>query len=117
MSASNQTVIAQQSEIISVICRNAVSEAGILANLQGNFPSTGWTASLLSTRLSQGRSQGLYKGINSSGDPSGQVDGWQVNSRALYLNNPINKVYDGLCSNFLPRDPGCACINPQSVNH
>lgn len=107
MSSSNP-VINQNIEIISVICQQAVAFNGILSRLQQLYPSTGWTSSLLQTRLSNGVRQGIFVAIGNN--PSGPVAGYGINRNMLRLNFPQNAIYAPFCSQALPLgcSPSCS---------
>lgn len=94
--------INQNTQIVQVLCREAITFEGLLAALQSRFPSTGWTESLLTTRLDQGIQQGRIKPVGSN--PAGPVEGYTANQRALSINPSINAVYGCFCSNMFPVD-------------
>lgn len=91
----------QNIEIITVLCGGAsVDETGLLAALQSNYPTTGWTAELLNSRLVQGRREGRYRLVNDT--PYTTVGaGWQINPKMLSLNYPTNKVYANSCTSSI----------------
>src|SRR5436190_19409191 len=103
MSATS-TLVNQNIEIIQVICLQATTFDGILAALQSRFASTGWTETLLSTRISAGLRQGLF--IPVGDDPTLGVLGYQVNPRLASLNYAQNAVYVPYCSQI--RSANCA---------
>jgi len=97
-------IINENIEIITVICRSAVAFNGILSRLQQLYPATGWTADLLTTRLTKGIRQGLFTAVG--GNPAGPVQGYGINPRMLTLNYSQNVIYEPFCSNVIPQ--GCA---------
>ena len=107
MSSSNP-VINQNIEIISVICQRAVAFNGILSRLNQLYPSTGWTSSLLQTRLTNGVKQGIFIAIGNN--PAGPIAGYGINRNMLRLNFPQNAVYEAFCSQAVPLgcSPSCS---------
>lgn len=111
--STSSTVINQLTEVVTVICRQAVAFNGILSRLQTLYPATGWTDALLTLRLNQGVRQGLFKAIGSN--PAGPVDGYGINPNALRLNYSRNVIYEPFCNNLLPMGcaPSCGIVGTQ----
>jgi hypothetical protein len=101
--STSSPLINQNIEIISILCRHPVSFDGLLSSLQNLYPTTGWTANLLETRLRLGKRQGLFLPIGSN--PAGPVEGWSLQPNANWLNYPQNQLYEPFCSQIRPA--GC----------
>jgi hypothetical protein len=97
--------ITQNIEIVTVLCSGvAVAFNGILSRLQSLYPSSGWTDSLLLTRLNAGKKSGLFTAVGS--DPGGAVEGYALNKRMLSLNWAMNSIYGPFCTQIIAQ--GCA---------
>lgn len=91
----------QNTEIITVLCGGiSVDETGLLAALQSQYPSTGWTDELLNFRLVEGRREGRYRLVNTTPYTTDGA-GWQINPRMLVVNYPTNKVYASACTSSI----------------
>ena len=102
--------VSQNTEILTVLSVQTLTEDALLTALQVDFPSTGWTALLLIERLEEGRREGRY--IKYGGDIyTGVGAGWAANKLMFYLNYPENKVYKGV-SAAVPLAPCCPNQNP-----
>lgn len=98
------TVLNQNTQIVQVLCRESVTFDGLLAALQSRYPSTGWTESLLTTRIDQGIQQGRIKPVGT--DPAGPVEGYTINQNMGFLNPVLNAPFLCFCSNAFPTDLG-----------
>jgi hypothetical protein len=85
---------------------NGLTSESLLTNLQIRFPTSNWTADLLSYILSLGQRQGRIK---------------QLPNNVYYLNttmilvNPTNAIYQSASSAICNIPSGCACNNTTLV--
>lgn len=99
---SSNEIINQNIQIIQVLCRQTVTADALLAGLQSRFPTAGWTAELLSTRIAQGVKEGRLTPVANS--PYVAAQGYKVNYNMTRL-NAVNKIYECFCSSILETTP------------
>jgi len=95
----------QNSQVISVLCKQGLLFGGLLSALQRRYPTGGWTSASLTNVLNQGVKRGRFlKSTNG---------GYQVNPKMVF-SDYTNVAYSGSCG--LDPTP-CSCTqSPASAN-